>query len=462
MDVTSELLKRKAASERWATSGLQALGEGRIAYLTKLADASPATIDTASMSITCVITTQDEDRSGDVIVTDGIDTASHERNPVVLYNHGLTLEKPIGKAEDQGGKYTVVREPNRLLGTVFFSQTLPEAAELFALAAEGILRGWSIGAIPRETAPRDVVGPDGMAALLVKSCEMFEFSLTPKPDNREALTERVMRAVSGGKPMSGVLLKSFEPWVLPASPMVVVPREVEMSATATITKADPPPKPEETADPKKPEYVPVDNAAKDTPAKAAAAPPATPPAADASQKKPDDPDTTAEPDPTADHPPGAKATAGIYDRMMEMCEFLGTAAKGQENPAMKDKIAELTEAFTAHAEEMKAFHGEHYSEYGDLGGKEEGDGDAESGGDEGKGNFAKTIQAKVKRVLLPYRKSILASVPKAGARDEKLTALEAEREKLRTENTALRKSLTASLDREEKVRTTFNKARNGK
>src|SRR5438105_3788632 len=61
------------------------------------------TLDTAKMSATGVLATTARDREGDVFDLAGIDTFNHERNPVVLADHGLWHPLPIGKNVDESG-----------------------------------------------------------------------------------------------------------------------------------------------------------------------------------------------------------------------------------------------------------------------------------------------------------------------------------------------------------------------
>lgn len=116
------------------------------------------TVDRGSMSVTCVLTTPDRDRQGDIVEPLGCDTSDHESNPIVMFHHGRDHKLPIGKAEDKNGNYTVklVHGPDnvpRLVGTTFFSQSSPFASDVFGLVAEDILRGVSVGFDPIDEGP---------------------------------------------------------------------------------------------------------------------------------------------------------------------------------------------------------------------------------------------------------------------------------------------------------------------
>lgn len=105
-------------------------------------------IDQSAMTVSSIITTEDVDRSGDIVVASGLDVAEHMRNPVVLLNHGLGYQLPIGKAQDSAGAYTVIPGDGFWRGTTYFSQSSKEAIQIFELIVEGILKGVSIGFIP--------------------------------------------------------------------------------------------------------------------------------------------------------------------------------------------------------------------------------------------------------------------------------------------------------------------------
>jgi len=76
----------------------------------------------------------------------GLQTDFHQKSPVVLFEHG-ELPFPIGLSE-QKGQYTVKLQDDKATARVVFSQRLPEAAVIFGLVDENILRMSSIGFLP--------------------------------------------------------------------------------------------------------------------------------------------------------------------------------------------------------------------------------------------------------------------------------------------------------------------------
>lgn len=72
----------------------------------------------------------------------GIILDSYQKNPVVLLNHGEQFSLPIGVSS------VPVLAEKKATATVKFSQRLPEAAQVFALIDEGVLRTASISYLP--------------------------------------------------------------------------------------------------------------------------------------------------------------------------------------------------------------------------------------------------------------------------------------------------------------------------
>jgi cell division septation protein DedD len=450
VDVADILTKRRTFADNIASGyGLQWIGENRIACLAKqIGTIQDGQIDTKKMAIQCVISTEDEDRSGDLILTEGIDTSQHQPNPVVLYSHGMSLNKPIGKAEDETGKYTVTREPQMLRSVTYFSQTLPEAYELFGLAAEGILRGWSIGAVPVETEPRTTAS-FGNGSLLVKRCELFEYSLTPTPDNRLALTERVLKSETGGKQLLPTLLKCFQPWLLPMPRVTVVPEGVPVA----VTKEAPPPS---KAD-KPHDYEPLDDK---NPASPTPDPEASPgSAADSAEAHPTDDKNPAtvdanDGDKYAEYPHGAAMLAQTHDRLMEMTSYHAAASKKLDSPAVKDFIAETASIIEERCDAIKDMW---KAEYPDL---DEPTGDADTVDDDGKGEndkkkpVEKNLPERLGRYLRAFRAQFTKGVKDAGTL--------AELANLKDENAQLKKALQTALRAHEKLKSGINAAKRGR
>src|SRR6187431_1385171 len=92
-------------------------------------------VDESKMLVRSIISTTAPDRAGDVIVPAGLRNADEFlRNPVVLWAHQRTMP-PIGTCE----RLTI--QPARVIAETKFSASSPFARDVFALYAEGVLRG---------------------------------------------------------------------------------------------------------------------------------------------------------------------------------------------------------------------------------------------------------------------------------------------------------------------------------
>jgi phage head maturation protease len=143
--------------------------------------APPVAVDAANRTVTHVLTARVADRSGDVVVPAGLaNLEEFLRNPVVLWAHQRTLP-PVGTCV----RLDVTRD--RIVATTKFAAGLPLADDLLRLYEQGVLRGWSIGFVPRRAGLRPA-GPDGRRGLLVESWDLLEYSAVPVPENPLALT----------------------------------------------------------------------------------------------------------------------------------------------------------------------------------------------------------------------------------------------------------------------------------
>lgn len=112
----------------------------------------PTPTDDAAMTAKFVVTTDDMDLDGEVIVTKGIDTAMHRSNPVIYFNHGNLefggLPTPIAISEDVQKCYSVQLGDHKGYGTAHFNPNIRESVQFYDLVKHGFLRAASIGAKP--------------------------------------------------------------------------------------------------------------------------------------------------------------------------------------------------------------------------------------------------------------------------------------------------------------------------
>src|SRR5450755_3484892 len=99
--------------------------------------------------VKCICSTDERDRTGDVIVQSGIDLTSYRKNPIILWGHSADL--PIAKAIEidvKGGK---------LRATVQFPDEGDDEDSdwVFNKIKNGIVNATSVGFIPIDYAPLD-------------------------------------------------------------------------------------------------------------------------------------------------------------------------------------------------------------------------------------------------------------------------------------------------------------------
>ncbi len=147
--------------------------------------ASTLYADGGSMTVRSVITTGQPDRAGDVVVPTGLTNAEAYLidNPVVLWAHSRTTVPPIGRCD------WLDVQPHRVVAQTTFARGVSFAEDVFRLYELGVLRGWSIGFIPRQADRR----PGG--GLLVKQWELLEYSAVPIPENPGALTVALQKGL---------------------------------------------------------------------------------------------------------------------------------------------------------------------------------------------------------------------------------------------------------------------------
>jgi len=144
-----------------------------------------------------VISSEAQDRDGDVIEAAGWELGNFLKNPVVLFGHdhgGL----PIGRASDMRV------EGGALKASVEFAtmDQNPLAESVFRMVKAGFLKGASVGFMPIE------FERDGDGMKFTKQ-ELLEFSIVPIPSNPEALVASKSINLA---PVREYYVKSLEDW----------------------------------------------------------------------------------------------------------------------------------------------------------------------------------------------------------------------------------------------------------
>src|SRR5947207_5528273 len=148
------------------------------------------TVDPGRMLIRSVITTAEPDRVGDVVVPLGLKNAEdYLLNPVVLWAHDRARVPPIGACE------WLDVQPRRVVAETRFAQDVRFAEDVFRLYEQGVLRGWSIGFVPRRARRLPVADPRVPPGLRVEQWDLLEYSAVPIPENPGAVTVAIEKGL---------------------------------------------------------------------------------------------------------------------------------------------------------------------------------------------------------------------------------------------------------------------------
>ncbi len=138
--------------------------------------------DDGERSIVHLITTEAEDRQGDIVRTKGMDDENYAKNPVVLYGHAYG-SFPIGKSLWR--KPTTRGGGKGIMAKTQFADT-EEGRKAYTLWRDGFLNAASIGFMPKEW---DEIRDDSgrVTGWDIKKWELWEYSIVPVPANAQAL-----------------------------------------------------------------------------------------------------------------------------------------------------------------------------------------------------------------------------------------------------------------------------------
>jgi len=177
-------------------------------------------LDRGKMSASAIFCTENRDRQGDVIRVGGIYTGNHQKNPVVMLDHGQKQfwTEPIGVTRDPDGNYTVVidEEMGEATQTTYFSQRLKPAVQIFGLIDEGVIGGNSIGFRPidvRRLPPDPQLNYPG--GKFINTSDLLEVTWCAVPVNPECVTIVLDRGRVGGEELEPMVKSMLLPYALP-------------------------------------------------------------------------------------------------------------------------------------------------------------------------------------------------------------------------------------------------------
>lgn len=154
----------------------------------------------------------------------GLILDQYETNPVWLFGHGSDLTLPIGKSRDSSGKLHIKKLVTRMDATIFFSQTLPEAAAIFALVNEDILRAASVSFMPlkaqfikpdkkkkQDSGDNQVIELRQPFLDFVES-ELLEISVVPVGADAGAIRKSIEQGSFNGEKLTEPLKRTLAPY----------------------------------------------------------------------------------------------------------------------------------------------------------------------------------------------------------------------------------------------------------
>ena len=143
-------------------------------------------------ALNVTITTNDVDRSGDIVEPKGAKLTNFKKNPVVLMAHNYQ-GLPIGKASE------LTRTDKGITAKVIFPEegVYPLADTVYNMYKQKFMKAWSIGFIPIKS--EDIVDEEDEKKMgrgrRFKTWELLEFSACSVPNNPHALSNMINKGI---------------------------------------------------------------------------------------------------------------------------------------------------------------------------------------------------------------------------------------------------------------------------
>jgi hypothetical protein len=160
-------------------------------------------VDRAAMSARAIISTATEDRVGDILNPRGCLLKNYAKNPVVLWGHGLEgITTPIGTSCDPDDNLAIEIQDDFVLATCYFSQKSLEAAQIFELIDEGIVRATSVRETPKSFKKSYV---NGSPVNLVDKWDLEEWSWCSIGVNPDAVAKAMNSRIDGRRLVPSIM-----------------------------------------------------------------------------------------------------------------------------------------------------------------------------------------------------------------------------------------------------------------
>jgi len=159
------------------------------------------TLNESEGTVWCTITTQNTDRTGDIVISSGVDTTEFVKIPSIYINHDYSL-LPIAKCEE------LVHKDGYIMAKMKFVLSVPVIKNIFELVKAGAMKGISIGFAANEVVLRGTKTFDDMCKTLglkveeyertnriISNWSLYEFSLVSIPANAECMVKSLKTEV---------------------------------------------------------------------------------------------------------------------------------------------------------------------------------------------------------------------------------------------------------------------------
>jgi len=146
------------------------------------------TLNEEEGTVYCTVTTQDIDRTGDIVLANGCDTSEFKKIPSCYINHDYSL-LPIASCEE------LIHKDGGIEAKMKFVLSVPAIKNIFELVKAGAMKGISIGFEANDVVLKGTKAFNDMCASIgadvtkakriIKSWKLYEFSLVSVPANSD-------------------------------------------------------------------------------------------------------------------------------------------------------------------------------------------------------------------------------------------------------------------------------------